>query len=174
MSVLEVQPLVLKDVELLIGSATPDDFRKHVSGVTFTPTSSQTTWTGLGLNTHTDSGIPTWVCQLDYVQDWTSTNSLSRYLYTHEGETLPVSFTPTDGVGPAFTANVSIVPGAIGGQVNAFATTTVTLGSDKPVIVPPAAADEDLVDDEADATLTTEYTDPEQASGVRQAHTATA
>jgi hypothetical protein len=174
MTILEVQPLVLKDVELLIGANTPNDFRKHVSGVTFTPSSSQTTWTGLGLNTHTDSGIPTWVCQLDYVQDWTSTDSLSRYLYTHEGETIPVEFTPTDGAGPAFTANVSIVPGAIGGQVNAFATTTVTLGSDKPKIVPPVVADEDVVDDETDATLATEYSDPEQTSGVRQAQTASA
>src|SRR3982751_1225334 len=106
MAVLDVVPLVLKDVELLLGSGTPDDFRKHVSGVTFTPSSSQQTWSGLGLNTHTDSGIPTWVCQLDYVQDWTSASSLSQYLYEHEGETVPATFTPTDGVGPSFTANL--------------------------------------------------------------------
>jgi len=143
MPILEVQPLVLKDVELLIGAATPDDFRKHASGVTFTPTSSQQTWTGLGLNTHTDAAIPTWMLQIDYVQDWTSTNSLSRYLFEHEGETVPVEVTPTSGVGPSFTANVSIVPGAIGGQVNSFATTSVQLGSDKPVLVPPVVADVD-------------------------------
>jgi hypothetical protein len=144
MPVLEVQPLVLKDVEALIGGT--DDFRKHLSGVTFTPSSSQTTWSGLGLNTHTDSSIPTWTVQLDYVQDWTSTTSLSAYLFEHEGETVPFEFTPTDGVGPSFTANISIVSGAIGGQVNAFATTSVTLGSDKPVRVPPVV--EDVNDDE--------------------------
>jgi hypothetical protein len=146
MTILEVQPLVLKDVELLIGTGTPDDFRKHVSGVTYTPSSSTTTWTGLGKNTHTDAATPTWVVQLDYVQDWTSTTgSLSQYLFEHEGETLECTFTPTSGVGPSFTSNVTIVPGAIGGQVNAFATTTVSLGSDKPVLVPalPLADDVD-------------------------------
>jgi hypothetical protein len=149
MPTLAVQPLVLKDVILTIGATTPDDFRKHVSGVTYTPTSPQNTWTGLGLNTHTDAGTPTWVVQLDYVQDWTSTSSLSRYLFEHVGETVPMTFGPTDGVGPTFTSNVTIVPGAIGGQVNAYATTTVSLGTDTPVLVPPALDDEGVQDEPA-------------------------
>jgi hypothetical protein len=142
MPTLAVTPLVLKDVELIL-EAAGDDFRKHVSGVTFTPSSSQQTWTGLGLNTHTDSGIPTWVLQLDYVQDWTSTDSLALFLYEHEGDTIPATFRPISGTGPSFTANVTIIPGAIGGQVGAYAATSVTLGSDRPVLVPGAvAADE--------------------------------
>lgn len=149
MPVLNVQPLILKDVELIL-EAAGDDYRKHVSGVTFTPTSSQTTWTGLGLNTHTDSAIPTWVCQLDYVQDWTTTDSLSLYLYQHEGETVPATFRPTSGAGPSFTANLSVVPGAIGGQVNAYATTTVTLGSDKPVYVPGTPLADEPADEPGD------------------------
>lgn len=136
MSVLEVQPLVLKDVELIIGGEAGDDFRKHVDAVTFTPSSSTTTWTGLGKNTHTDSSIATWTLVLNYVQDWDSTNSLSRYLFAHEGETVEMEFAPRAAGGPSFTANVVITPGAIGGTVNAFATTSVTLGSDKPVLVP--------------------------------------
>ena len=138
MATLDVKPLFLKEVELTIGDGTPDDFRKHVSGVTFTPSSSQQSWTGLGQNTVTESTEPTWTCQLDYAQDWESTNSLSRYLFENSGETVPMSFRPKSGVGPSFTANVSIVPGAIGGQVNAYAGTSVTLGCDKPVLVPPA------------------------------------
>lgn len=134
MTTLDVQPLILKDVELVI-EALGDDYRKHVSGVTFTPSSSQTTWTGLGRNTHTDSATPTWTVQFDYVQDWTSTDSLSRYLYENEGETVPVTFRPISGAGPSFKANITVIPGAIGGQVNAFATTSVTLGSDRPQLV---------------------------------------
>lgn len=141
MTVLDVQPLILKDVELIL-EAAGDDYRKHVSGVTFTPSSSTTTWTGLGLNTHTDAAIPTWVCQLDYVQDWLSADSLSRFLFEHEGETIPATFRPTAGVGPSFSANLTIISGAIGGQVNAYATTTVSLGSDKPVLAPPVVADD--------------------------------
>lgn len=133
MATLEVQPLVLKDVEAIIGT---DDFRKHLSGVTFTPTSSTTTWTGLGKNTHTDASIATWVAALAYVQDWDSPASLSRYLYEHEGETVEIEFRPRSGEGPSFTANVTITPGAIGGTVNAFGTATVNLGSDRPVLVP--------------------------------------
>jgi hypothetical protein len=155
MTVLEVQPLVLKDVELLIGTGTPDDFRKHVSGVTYTPASSQTTWSGLGLNTHTDAATPTWTVVLDYVQDWTSTSSLSAYLFEHSGEQVAMSFTPTDGVGPSFTSLVTIIPGAIGGQVNAFATTSVTLGSDKPVLVPALPLDDAATTGVRPAHLTT-------------------
>ena len=135
MAVIEVQPLVLKDVEAIIG-AGGDDFRKHLSGVTFTPSSSTVTWTGLGGNTHTDAPTATWVVALAYVQDWDSPTSLSRYLYEHEGETVPIEFRPRSGEGPSFTSNVTITPGAIGGQVNAFATTSVNLGSDKPALVP--------------------------------------
>jgi hypothetical protein len=137
MAVLNVQPLVLKNVELLIGTGTPDDFRKHVSSVAFTPSASTVTWTGLGLNTFTDVSTATWTCDLTFAQDWASANSLSRFLYENEGETVPVSFTPKDG-GPAFTANVSITPGAIGGAVGAVSESTVSLGSDKPVLVPAA------------------------------------
>lgn len=137
MATVEVQPLVLKDVELMIAAAG-DDYRKHLSGVTFTPSASPTTWTGLGLNTHTDVAVATWVVALAYVQDWDSVTSLSRFLYDHEGETLLMTFRPRSGVGPSFTANVVITPGAIGGVVNAFATTTVNLGSDRPVLVPAA------------------------------------
>lgn len=136
MTVLDINPLVMKNVELLIGSDTPDDFRKHVEQVIFTPTSSSTSWTGLGKNTHTDSSTATWVLALTYAQDWKSAKSLSNYLFDHEGETIPCEFRPLDG-GPSFTADVVITPGAIGGNVNAFATTTVNLGvTGKPVRVP--------------------------------------
>lgn len=136
MATLDVQPLVLKDVELTLGSGTPDDFRKHVSGVTYTPSTPTQTWTGLGRNTHTDVGAPTWTLGLDYVQDWSSEDSLSRYLFEHQGETVEATFRPISGEGPAFKSNVTITPGAIGGQVNAYATTSVQLGTDAPVLVP--------------------------------------
>ena len=135
MATLDVQPLVMKDVELLLGDGT-DDFRKHVSGVTYTPTTPTQTWTGLGQNTHTDVGSPTWVLQLDYVQDWDSADSLSRWLFDHQGETVAAEFRPRAGTGPAFGSNVTIVPGAIGGQVNAYATTSVQLGTDAPQLLP--------------------------------------
>lgn len=138
MTVLEPQRLVLKNVVLTLGSGTPDDFAKYVSSVTFTPSASTITWTGLGGNTYTDVATATWTCDLAYLQDWTSTNSLSQYLFNHEGDTVPATFEPKNG-GPSFTASIVITPGAIGGDVNAYATATVSLGVvGKPVLVPGA------------------------------------
>jgi len=137
MAVLAVKPLVLKEVDLLIGSGTPDDFAAHASSVTFTPSGGTVTWNGLKKNSFTDATVPTWTCNLEYAQDWESTNSLSRYLYTHEGEHLPVTFKPTHGSGPSFTGTVIVTSGAIGGAVNAVATASVTLGmEDRPALVP--------------------------------------
>jgi hypothetical protein len=131
MATLDIQPLVMKDVLLVLG-ASGDDFRKHVDQVTFNPPSapSAITWTGLGLNTHTDRGTPTedWTVTLNYAQDWESTNSLSQYLFDHHGDPEPIAarFEPKAG-GPAFEAEVYVVSGAIGGSVNVFATASVTL-----------------------------------------------
>lgn len=125
MSVLEVKPLVLKDVVAIIGT---DDFRKHLSKVELTPSSSSSNWTGLGGNTHTDQSTATWAANLTYVQDWDSPESLSGYLFDNEGEMVEMEFRPRSGTGPSFTCQVVIVPGAIGGAVNAYSETSVALG----------------------------------------------
>lgn len=134
MAIVPVQPLVMKDVDAIFGAdVDAPDFRKHLDAITYTPTAAQASWTGLGANTHTDVATALWALVLSYVQDWDSAESLSRFLFEHEGETIPVEFRPRTGSGASFASNVVITPGAIGGAVNAFATTSVTLGSDKPV-----------------------------------------
>lgn len=134
MAILDLQPLVLKDVEAVIGD---DDFRKALSKVELVPSSSSTSWTGLGGNTHTDGSTATWVCNMTYVQDWDSEKSLSKYLYENEGKTETFEFRPRSGVGPTFAVDVVITPGAIGGAVNAFSETSVALGCNgRPVLVP--------------------------------------
>jgi len=108
-----------------------------VDQVIFTPSSSSQTWTGLGQNTHTDVSTATWTLGLRYAQDWASATSLSRYLFDNEGDTVSMTFRPKSGAGPSFTAQVVITPGAIGGDVNAYATASVTLGvNGKPQLVP--------------------------------------
>lgn len=136
MTIVEVTPLVLKDVVAIIGT---NDFRKHLSKVEFTPSSSSVNWTGLGGNTHTDVSIATWQANLTYAQDWDSADSLSRYLYEEEGETVTMEFRPRSGVGPTFAVDVVITPGAIGGQVNSYAETSVALGCNgRPILLPTA------------------------------------
>lgn len=136
MAIIEVQPLLMKEVELTLGTLG-DDYRKHLAQVEFTPSSSTMSWTGLGRNTHTAGAESTWTATLKYVQDWDSEDSLSRYLYENEGDTVPAVFRPRSGVGPTFEVDLVLTPGAIGGSVNTFAETSVTLGCDgKPTLVP--------------------------------------
>lgn len=139
MAIIDVNPLVMRDVELTIitssGPSVSASYQKHVDAVTFTPAAATVTWTGLGKNVHTDVATATWTLVLNYVQDWDTDGSLSEFLYSNEGDTFPVTFRPRNGVGKSFTSNVVVTPGAIGGTVNTFATTTVTLGCDKPQIL---------------------------------------
>ncbi|KLN34572.1 hypothetical protein FB00_11230 [Cellulosimicrobium funkei] len=140
MPVIDVKPLVLKDVTFISSlsgapSGTSPDFKKHIDAVTFTPTTSSVTWTGLGSNTHTDVSTATWTCVINYVQDWETTDSLSKYLFNNEGAELSVVFKPRSAGTTTVTAKLVAAPGAIGGTVNAYATTSVTLGvNGKPVI----------------------------------------
>jgi hypothetical protein len=135
-----IVPLVLKDLDFIVGALVAgapsfDDginFKKHVDQAAFTPSTSTQTWTNGAGETFTDTSTATWTVGLSYGQDWDDEDSLSNYLLEHEGERVPVKFQPRSGTGPSFTSIVTITPGAIGGQVNAYATTTVTLGSTKP------------------------------------------
>jgi len=137
MAQINVAPLVLKDVILTIAG---NGYEKHVSGVEFKPKGSQISWQGLTpAAKFTDVAAPDWTCDLSYVQDWETTNSLSAYLFAHQGETIACTFKPKSGSGPSFTASLVIASGSIGGQVNSYATTTVSLGcSGVPVLVPSA------------------------------------
>lgn len=134
-TVIEVVPIVLKDVLLQLG---PDgEYQKHVSGVEFVPTASAVNWKGLSPSAvFSDIGAATWVCNLSFAQDWVTPDSLSRYLFEHEGETVDAVFEPKLG-GPGFTAKLVVTPGSIGGAVDSVAVSTVGLGvSGRPVLVP--------------------------------------
>lgn len=136
MATIDVKPIVLRDCTLTVAA---DDYAKHVSGVTITPTTGSVTWNGLtpdaAFNFPTAT---TWGAQLDYAQDWETANSLSRYLFDHEGEEVTMTFEPVAG-GLGWEIDVVIAPGSIGGQVNAVAASSVTLGvQGKPRPVPAA------------------------------------
>ena len=133
MAEIAVQPIMLKDMVIQIGS---DDFAAAVSSATITPTSSLTTWKGLKPESvHTFPAAPTYALSLEYAQDWAAVTSLSRYLFDHDGETITgVVLEPTSGVGTRWTFNLVIIPGAVGGAVDTVATATVELGiTGKPV-----------------------------------------
>lgn len=139
MTQINVAPLFLKDVTLKVGT---DSYEKGVSSVTLTPSFTTATYKGLNPSAvFNETGTPTWVADIAYVQDWQTTNSLSAYLFTNQGNTVQMTFAPRSGSGPSFTASVLLVSGAIGGAVDAFATTSVALPvQGQPTLVPAVAA----------------------------------
>lgn len=131
-----IAPIVLTNVLFTVAT---DDYAKHVSRVEFVPSTSPVTWKGLNPTANsTKTPTATWVCNLEYAQDWETADSLSQYLHDNEGEEVVVVFEP-ELAGATWTATVQITPGSIGGAVDAFATATVTLGvTGKPALTPAA------------------------------------
>ena len=124
MAQISVQPLYLKDVVLTVDG---DTYEKHVSGVTFTPSVSTATFKGLDSDAvFTQASNASWTCDLSFVQDWETAGSLSAYLFNNAGSEVTLSFLPPPGSG-TWSATVIIVPGAVGGTVDAYATSTVSL-----------------------------------------------
>lgn len=125
MPTIEVAPIVLTDVLLTIGT---DSYEKHVSQVEFVPSASQVNWKGMSPDAvFSFPTQATWQANISYAQDWVTANSLSRYLYDHEGEIKDAHFEPKAG-GPGWDAQLLITPGAIGGTVDSVAVGTVSLG----------------------------------------------
>lgn len=120
-----VKPIVLRDCLLRVATA---DYEKHVSGITIDPNTGNVSWTGLDpeavFNFPTST---TWTGKLDYAQDWETPDSLSLFLFEHQGEQMTFLFEPVKG-GLGWEIDVTIAPGSIGGAVNSVATSSVTLG----------------------------------------------
>jgi len=136
MADIAVQPIVLKDVDLTFGT---DNFAAHVSSVVFTPTTPTVTWQGLSPDaSFSESGSEQWSVAVEVAQDWESPTSLAVRLFNGAGTKESVTFAPKKGAGmPTFTALVTLAAPSIGGAVNAYATSTVTMGVDgRPVLDP--------------------------------------
>jgi len=125
MAQIAVAPIYLKDCVLTVGGT--DSFEKHVSNVTFTPSVSTATWKGLNPDAvFTNVGSSTWTVDLSFAQDWETTNSLSQYLFNNEGDEVTLTFEPISG-SSSWTAQVILVPGAVGGAIDSFAEASVSL-----------------------------------------------
>lgn len=125
MTQIGVQPFTLTDVDLKIEE---DNYEKHVSQCEFQPQGGITSWKGLTPDAaFSFAQTPTWQLVLALAQDWTTPDSLSRYLFDNQGRTVDATFTPVTG-GPAIAAKIIITAGSIGGAVDAVAASSVTLG----------------------------------------------
>lgn len=134
MAQIAVQPIYLKDCVLSIAGS---DFEKAVSSVQFTPSVTSATFKGLEPTaTFTNVGSASWMVDISYAQDWNTAGSLSAYLFSNEGTEVTLTFEPVNG-GASWSADVIIVPGAVGGAVDSFAVATVSLPvQGKPTFTP--------------------------------------
>lgn len=116
-------PYSLKNAVLTIAT---DDFTAAVSQVEFVPSTSASTWRGIGGNVVRDQSIAEWACTLGLAQDLDPAGLL-RYLLDHEGDEVDAVFTPKSG-GPDVEATLILSPGTIGGTADGnIATASVTL-----------------------------------------------
>lgn len=132
MAVVAAVPLFMSNATLKIDA---DNYEAAVNSVTLTPSNNTATFKGLTPTAiYKRTGNSEWVCEIQFVQDWATVGSLANYLFTNEGLTKTMVFVPLLA-GKTVTAQVTIVPGSIGGAVDGFATSTVQLlVSGKPVL----------------------------------------
>lgn len=132
MTQINPNPIVLKDVTVTIGA---DTYERQLSQVVLTPAATASKWQGMAPGaSYSDISLATWDAGLTFAQDHETAGSLSDYLFANEGTKVVMIFKPRSGSGPSYQVTLSLTPGAIGGEVNAWATGTVTLPCDgKPV-----------------------------------------
>ena len=127
MAVISTAPFVLKDCIIQIGT---DSYETAISTARFVPSLNIVKAKGLTpASVYADTDNPEWEVTISFLQDWSTTNSLSQFLLANAGTSKVVVFKPqgiTTGK-PIITATVTIVPGDIGGDQGAFADATVTL-----------------------------------------------
>ncbi|WP_157357053.1 hypothetical protein [Arthrobacter sp. U41] len=131
-------PLFMKSATLTIDGISFEDL---VSNVVFTPTTPTTSFKGISGNVATSIGSTEWAVTFDYAQSFDTAGSLALKLFNDSGEKVSVIFKP-EGAAAAttVTATVTLLPGTMGGAVDAASTSSVTLPVDgKPVIVPATA-----------------------------------
>lgn len=128
---IEAAPFSLQDAQFIIGAGTGSatDYTGSVSHVMFAPAPEVATF-GLHAGTYIHRLQSTvWSLALEYPQDWAEATSLSLYLALHAGERRDVLFLPrTEGGTRQVRANVTLVPGPIGGQAGVLQTGIVVMG----------------------------------------------
>ena len=130
-------PLFLADCIVTLGA---NDYQAAVSSAAFTPAAPPVaTFKGLTpAAVYRRAGQAEWTMDLTYVQDPDSETSLSNYLHDNEGAVVPAVFEPNNGES-SWSADIVVVPGAIGGAVENWGTTTVSLPVDGRPVRTPAA-----------------------------------
>ena len=134
--IIPTAPLFLADCTVTLGT---DSYQAAVSSAVFTPsTPAPVVYKGLTPTAKwTRQGLADWTLDLTFVQDPDTETSLSNYLHDHEGEQVTAVFEPNNGES-SWTADINLAAGALGGAVETWGTSTVSMSSSKPERTPAA------------------------------------
>lgn len=131
MAQVDVTPIMQKNLVLTIGTSS---YEKHVSSVSWEPSSSQQEWRGGTPDAvFTDSAAPTWTANVTMIQDWENPDSMFNFCLQHAGEQVSATYKPDSDGAFSIVATITIVPPTIGGPVGQFVESTIQMGSTAPV-----------------------------------------
>lgn len=126
-----LKPIILNDIDLLLGA---DNYEAHVAKVELVPTTPTAVWKGMTPSAIKNLvGTPVWVCNIDYAQDHETATGLALFLAANVGVPTVVKFKPkkpATGTAPLYTATVIPVPGPIGGVLDSVAVGSVSMPVD--------------------------------------------
>ena len=112
-----ITPFAMNEARLEIalshGATTFDDYTEAVGKAEFVPSTSTSSWMGIGGNTVTFATPSTWTLGLGGIQD-DALGGLSRFLFDNDNARATVRLTPVDG-GTVWTANITLSATKIGG-----------------------------------------------------------
>jgi hypothetical protein len=124
MALVPVQPFQLNDVTLTIGS---DNYELSVNQVEVTRNVSVVRWRGMSpASKFAFAGAEENTLTLKFAQDFETANSLSNRLEENAGSVETFVFEPKKGA-RSVTVTALLVPGNIGGSLDAVAEATVSL-----------------------------------------------
>ena len=137
MTQIDVTARAQRNLRLAIGT---DTYEKHVSNIAWTAASQTVNWAGGTPDAQLSDSTPAvWAAAWNVVQDWQNEDSLCNFLLAHQGEQVEVAYMPDAEGTFEIVATITLVAPNIGGAVNQFNESTVSMASSVPVVTPAAA-----------------------------------
>ncbi|QEO08888.1 hypothetical protein [Protaetiibacter larvae] len=123
-----------KDIRVKVGA---DNYEKHVSDINWPSNQTAQSWHGGTPDAIApDLSEGDQVCNLTFIQAWDDEDSFCRFAFDHAGETVTISYKPHADSDVEFTAEVTLIRPQIGGKVNQFNESTISMPSTVPTLVP--------------------------------------
>lgn len=103
-----------------------DEYTAAVTSCSLTPSVPKGQVTDIGGGVQPYVGVPTWVADIEYNQDWKTPESFSQQLIAWHGQVKAFKYTPTDG-GQVATFAALVEVGRMGGSGSALHNATISL-----------------------------------------------